>query len=376
MYKNILLPASMLAGTIIGAGIFSLPFVFQKSGLLAGLLLLLIFAFIYALVYFIYADIVLRTEGEHRFVGYAKMYLGNPGFLAAVFLGLVQLFFILTVYLILAPSFTGLIFGGSYLSHFLFFWFISSLIVLLNTKRIAGLEFLIVLGMSLIILLIFFSGIGKIDPVYLYDFNFSLNSLAVVGPALFALAGIMAVPEIVAYFRESVSPLKFLKRSLLLGSFLPVLAYTAFILGIIGLSKNVSEDAVSGLIGNAPVWLILSLGVLGFLALTSAYALIGLNIKHTLEYDFSLPRWLSKILVVFVPPVLYFLGFNGFVGTVSLIGSVFIPLEIILLIFIWRRVDKIKPTDDFFNRNFTKISLPFLLAIFLIVLFCVIIRVI
>jgi hypothetical protein len=46
--------------------------------------------------------------------------------------------------------------------------------------------------------------------------------------------------------------------------------------------------------------------------------------------------------------MLYFLGFNGFVGTVSLIGSVFIPLEIILLIFIWRRVDKIKPTDDFF----------------------------
>jgi hypothetical protein len=118
------------------------------------------------------------------------------------------------------------------------------------------------------------------------------------------------------------------------------------------------------------------LGILGFLALISSYALTGINIRHTLEYDFLMPQWLTKLFVIFIPPLIYLLGFNGFIKTVSLIGSVFIPIEIILLIFIWRKADKMRPTDDFFDRNFIMTSLPFLLMIFLIILFCVIIKVI
>ncbi len=364
----------MLAGTIIGAGIFSLPFVFKNYGLLAGITSLFIFSLVYALVYFIYADIVLRTEGEHRFVGYSKIYLGKTGFWAAVVIGLVQLLLVLTVYLILAPSFIGLIFGGSHLSHLLFFWILSSILVLMNNKNVALSEFFIVSGIILIIFVVFCFGAGKLNFSAFSDFKFNLNSLGVIGPVLFALSGVMTIPEVVAYFKESSSPLKFLKRSLLLGGFLPALGYGAFVLGIIALSKTVSADSVTGLIGQSPQWLIIFLGVLGFLSLVSSYVLVGLNTRHILEYDFSFSPSLAGFFVVSIPPILYLLGMRNFTEAVSFTGSVFIPLEIILLIFIWLRANKIRPTNDFFNSDFTKATLPFLLGIFLIALVYAIIK--
>ncbi len=364
----------MLAGTIIGAGIFSLPFVFQNSGLLAGMIFLLVFSFVYALVYFIYADIVLRTEGEHRFVGYSEIYLGRSGFWAAVVIGLIQLLLVLTVYLILAPSFTKLILGGSYFYHFLFFWLFGSLLLLMNNKKVALSEFCIVSGILLIIFMVFFFGIGKVNFYPLFNLKFNLNSLGVIGPVLFALSGVMTIPEVVAYFRESSSPLKFLKRSLLLGGFLPALGYGAFVLGIVGLSKTVSADSVSGLIGQIPEWFTIFLGILGFLSLTSSYVLVGLNTRHILEYDFSFSPGLARFLVIFIPPLLYLSGIRGFTEAVSFTGSVFIPLEIILLIFIWLKANKLRPTNDFFASSFTKSTLPFLFVIFLIALVYAIIK--
>lgn len=376
MYKNIILPASVLAGSIIGAGIFSLPFVFNKFGLLAGFFSLIIFAFIYALIYFIYADIVLRTEGEHRFIGYSKIYLGKLGFYTAIIIGLVQLLLVLTVYLILAPSFTQLIFGGDYICHLLFFWLIGSLMTLFNTRKIAWFEFFIVSGIFSIIFLVFFFGIKNADLSFIYNVSFNVSSLGVIGTVIFALSGVMVVPEVVAYFRESSSPLKFLKRSLLLGSFLPALAYMVFVLGILGFSKNVSVDAISGLVGYAPEWLVILLGCLGFLSLASSYVLVSLNTRHIFEYDFSLSAILSKFLIIVIPPVLYFLGINSFTQAISFTGSIFIPLEIILLILIWLKANRSRPTNDFFNSKITSATLPFLLAVFLIVLVYAIIKLI
>lgn len=331
----------MMAGTIIGAGMFSLPFAFLKSGLIAGFSFLFIFALFYALIYFIYSDVILKTNGDHRFIGYAKMYLGKTGFWTSFFISLIQLFFVLTIYLILAPSFTKIFIGGSDLSHLLFFWIISSLVIFLNVKKIALSEFIIVAGMFLIILMVFLFGVSKIDLNFLKNISFGLNSFFVIGPVLFALSGTLAVPEVISYFKESGVSLRFVKKSLALGSFLSALAYAGFILGILGLSKVVSEDAISGLIGYTPQWFLMTLGILGFFSLISSYIVVGLNVRKILEKDFSFPGFWAMSLVVFIPLILYFLGFQSFVGTVSFMGSVFTPIEILLLILIWLKARKL-----------------------------------
>lgn len=374
MYKNIFLPASILAGTIIGAGMFSLPFIFLKSGLMAGFSYLLLFALIYSIIYFIYSDIILRTEGSHRFVGYSKIYLGKLGFYASLFTGLIQLFFVLTIYLILSTSFIKIFIGGSYLNHLLFFWILGSLIILFKIRKIALYEFFIVAGMSLIIFLVFLFGGFNIDFNLLKNISFGHNPFAAIGPILFALSGTLAVPEIISYFKESGVPLNFLKKGLVLGSFLSALAYTAFVVGILGLSKVVSDDAVSGLVGSAPAWLLMVLGILGFLSLISSYIVVGLNVRKILEYDFNFSEKVAMFSVVFIPPLLYFLGIQDFIKAVSFMGSVFIPFEILLLTLIWIKMDKLRPKNDLFSRKFIKFFLPVIFAIFSIVLVYVIIN--
>src|SRR3989344_6228056 len=159
LFKPILLPASILAGTVIGAGIFSLPFVFKNVGLATGLFYLFFFAVFYLAVYLISADLIRKTPGEHRLVGYAKIYFGRTGFGAALFIGLIQLFFVLTIYLILAPSFSQLFIADNFIYHFWAFWILGSAAILLNVRKIALLEFLMVAGILAIIFLIFGSGL-------------------------------------------------------------------------------------------------------------------------------------------------------------------------------------------------------------------------
>lgn len=363
--QTLLKPASILTGIIIGAGVFSLPFVFTAVGLMTGFFYLLFFGFIYIILYLFYADIILRTPGEHRFVGYARLYLGEWGFLASLVIGLLQLFFVLTIYLILAPSFSQMIFGGSFVFHMLIFWLIGSLSIFADSNRLADLEFLIVAGIALIMGLLFFLGIGNFisSPVGFGELD--MSKFLAVGPILFALSGSLAVPEIVSYFREAKIPLSFLRNALILGGVLPVFAYGAFVLGIIGLSQTVSEDSVSGLAGNLhPVFLII-IGILGLLALISSYMVIGENIRRIIRHDLSLPNLLGGAAAVFAPLLLYFLGFQSFIGAVSFVGTVFLPLEGIFIILMWLKMDKRAELPAILIKDWMRVMIPLILLIFM-----------
>ena len=75
--KNFYLAATTLIGTIIGAGIFGIPYVVYQSGIILGVVYLLVLGFITILIHLLYGEIVLRTEAKHRLVGYAEKYLGQ-----------------------------------------------------------------------------------------------------------------------------------------------------------------------------------------------------------------------------------------------------------------------------------------------------------
>ena len=101
MFKSFLLPTGLLAGTIIGAGIFALPYVFAKAGLVAGFFYLALGGIAYTVVHLMYADVIMRTRSAHRFPGYAGLYLGRFGFILAVLIGVLEMILVMTIYLIL-----------------------------------------------------------------------------------------------------------------------------------------------------------------------------------------------------------------------------------------------------------------------------------
>jgi len=357
MYKNIILPASLLAGTIIGAGVFALPFVFEKAGIVTSLFYLGLFSACFVFIHLMYADLILKTEGGrnfHRFPGYAKIYLGNWGFWTSILMTIVGMLFVLTVYLILSISFVNLIkpigLDISDASKLLIFWLFGSAAIFLGIRRIVLSEFLITGGIIVIILIIFGYGLNHFGKIIsLPAFNLQ-NIFLPYGAVLFALAGRVAIPAVVSYFQKIRRPLAEIKKPIILGTLLPALVYLLFVFGIWGLSEVVSEDAISGLVGQIPKEILALIGVFGLISLWSSYIVIGLDIKNALKFDLKFPKILAGLAVVVLPPLIYFWGFQSFLTLVSLIGGIFIALEGIFIVLMWLRARKMKSEEVIFKK--------------------------
>lgn len=333
------MPTGLLAGTIIGAGVFALPFVFKTAGLSAGIFYLGLGAIVYAIIHLMYADLVLVTGGEHRFVGLAEIYLGKGASLLGLFMAVVQMIFVMTIYLILSVSFLNLVFGENFDIYKLgAFWVLGSLAIFLKTRRLAFLETLIAWGMVAIIAVLFFFGLDRPEFIGKTPFypNFA-QILLPLGPIFFSLAGRVAIPSLVQYFRlPGVGHNHALiKRTVVWGTVLPAIVYTAFIFGILGLSPAVSEDSVSGLVGYAPAGLLMVVGILGILSLWSSYIVVGLDVKNTLALDLKISPTIRDAIVVAFPVILYLVGFQNFLGLVGFVGGIFLALESILVVFMW-----------------------------------------
>ena len=71
--------AFTLTGTIIGAGILGLPYVFAKAGFFIGLFWLIFLGLILLFVGLCMGEITLRTKKIYQLPGYSNKYLGKWG---------------------------------------------------------------------------------------------------------------------------------------------------------------------------------------------------------------------------------------------------------------------------------------------------------
>ncbi len=349
-FNQLILPAALLSATIIGAGIFALPFVFQKAGLIAGLFYLLIFSAVFVLIHLRYADIISKTAENHRFAGYAETYLGKSGKWLAILMTIVGMIFTLTVYLILSKSFIAILLPFlPDVYKILIFWLLGSLAIFLGIKNLALSEFFITLGIGAIILVIFIFGLNNLGQTISSVPFFNLKYIFLpYGAVLFALSGRAAIPAVLGYFRRNNLPPDKIKSSIILGTLFPAFIYAVFVLAILTLSNNVvSQDSVSGLIGRLPFWILEILGILGIISLWSSYIVIGRDVKKSLGYDLNLPKLLIALTVVFTPIILYLSGFQNFLELVGLTGGIFMGLEGIFIVSMRQKAVQKKSLLDY-----------------------------
>ena len=367
MYKKILLPAGLLSATIIGAGVFALPYVFQKAGLIPGIFYLAIFGGVFVLIHLMYADTILKTQGSHRFAGYAEIYLGRFAKWLTAITTIAGMILVLVVYLILSASFINLIFPGWFDSYkIVIFWLLGSLAIFLKINRLALSDFIITLSIVAIILIIFIFGLENLNQAIprLAFLNFPYLFIP-YGAVLFSLNGRVAIPQIINYFQKNNLPPIKAKTPIILGTLIPAVVYFLFIAAILALSGNVSQDAVSGLLDGLPFWVLKLLGVLGIISIWSTYIVIGRDVENSMEYDFHLPKLLASLVVIFLPLALYLIGLQNFLNLVSFIGGVFIGLEGILIVLIWRRAMGKNNLPAIFKNKWPAISFV-LLAVFVV----------
>lgn len=330
--RNNILAVGILAGAVIGAGIFSLPFVFSQVGVLNGLIYLMIAGAAVAAGHFLYADLVIKAGVYHNFVGYSRRYLGTAGYWLAILISVVQMLLVLVVYLILSRSFFNLILGFDSFSALVVFWLAGSMAIFFSLRRLASVESVMVISVAAIVLLIFLIALPRMPAIAWNDIFLSLGGfLTAVGPLFFALSGRTAVVELVRFAKKP--PL--VKKSTVLGTMFPAVVYGLFALSVIALSPAVSRDAVSGLIGVLPYWLLAAVGVLGLLSILSSYMAVGFDVNDVLKFDLRWPRPARATLVIGTPLILYLIGFQDFLWLVSFTGGVFGALGFLFVVLMW-----------------------------------------
>src|SRR3989344_6712824 len=111
--KKFFYSTAALVGTMVGVGIFGLPFAFAKSGFWVGFGFLIAIGLITLLVDLMYGEIVLRTKSQHQLVGYTQFYLG-PIFKKIIFFSIA-----FTSY---AALLAYIIISGEFLSNVFVLW--------------------------------------------------------------------------------------------------------------------------------------------------------------------------------------------------------------------------------------------------------------
>ena len=343
MNNSFLLAFSTLVGTIVGAGIFGLPYVISKSGVVPGIFYFVLIGGAVMLLHLLFGEICLRTKEKHRLMGYASMYLGAWAQTFAAIATIVGSVGTLLVYIIFGGGFLVIAASpfvqiSNELASFVF-WVFLSLCVLGGIRLISRLEFIMSLAMLIISAVIFFFALPHFTPSHLSLFEGS-NIFLPYGVVLFSLVGWAAIPEIAELFKKS----KEKKRldNLVVWTFAAVVTfYALFTFLVVGVSgPATSANALDGLkpfLGNS----ITILGSLfGLFALATSFLVVGNYLKNSLRYDFKLPFLAAAAIALLVPFGLFLLGLRNVIAIMGVLGALLGAVEGAIIVFIYQQAKK------------------------------------
>jgi tyrosine-specific transport protein len=334
--RNFFQALATLTGTIIGVGLFSLPYITARVGIWLMLFYFLIIGIVIILTSLIYGEIVLRTKGLHRFPGYAEKYLGQTGKLIAFMASGLALTGAILAYLVVGGGFLaslfGPIFGGSYFLYVLIYFSFGAILIYFGIKSIARTEFFLLILFFVVLGLIFWRGFPSISVGHLFVFDPKYLFLP-YGAVLFSLSTAGIIPELKEILKDNPASLK---KVIFLGILIAILTYLFFIFIITGITGlDTSTEAITGLksfLGNGIVSLAL---VFGLLTTFTSFLTLGLTLKKVFWYDFKLKKNLSWALACFTPLLLFVLGLKDFIVIISFVGGIALAVRVIITILIY-----------------------------------------
>lgn len=359
---NFLKTLSVFLGTVIGVGIFGLPFVAYKAGFFVALFYFLLMALVVILINLLFGEVILGSKGTHRLPGYVGEYLGGKWKKISFFIIAVGLMGALLAYLIIGgqflSSFFGPYLGGNSTFYTLLFFILGAYLVFRDIKSISGVELSLLFVFLIILVLFFAKAVPYINISYFKTINLKFLTLP-YGVILFSLWGSAIVPEV----KEMLIDRANLRKIIIWGIVFTVAIYLFFIFIVLGVSgPGTSEEAILGLEqilgGN-----IIKLGfIFGVITCFTSFITLALTLKKTLLYDFGLSKNLAWFLTCFLPLVLFLLGLREFIGVISFTGAIALGLEGIIIVLLYQAFLR-KKFSRKMNPAFYSLILVFILGI-------------
>jgi len=374
--KKLVVPEAIavLIGTIIGAGIFTLPYVAVHSGLITTLIWLIIVSFIITYLHLAFGEIVLRTKQDFCLPGYVGHYLNSS---AKKFILLITFFtfsFSLLIYLLLGSQFLQVILNSvwtnfSFPQGFLviFLWLLFSSAILSKNKKLSRINFYLSFALLSLFFIIIIFALPRFEVGNINLFNFTNNWgwLIPYGVLFFALNGMVAIPEAAKVLEIKGEKKEKLKKVIIIGTFIPAFCYLVFILAVAGASGSLTSlEAIQGLKGILGNGIVLLGAILGFLAVSTSYLIFASYIKSSFINDFKWSRFISYFLVIIGPLLLYCLHLENLVKLISFMGGMLGGLEGVMLVLVLKKAKQQGEIEPAYQVPLNKI----LIAVFVIAL--------
>lgn len=366
MNNSFLLALSTLVGTIVGAGMFGLPYVVAKSGIAPGLFWLVSLGGTVLLVHLMFGEVALRTQGKHRLIGYASLYAGDWAKKLVTVSTVVGVVGALLAYIIIAGDFLHLVFGSFVqVPHFPFavaFWFCCSFFILRGIQTIAKMELVMNVALFAVMAGIFAFALSHVQPA-----NLRLLDRAHVflpyGVVLFTFWGLSAIPEIAELFKNSAEKRRLdnliVWSSLLSGTLF--LLFTLFVVGVSG--QATSQDALSGLVPFLGEKVVVLGAVFGLVAIAASFLVLGNYLKNSLSYDYGIPSGAAAAFALGTPLALFLLNLREFIVVIGVVGALVAAMEGSLVVLVWSRAKTRGERIPEYNLRVPRVLIPALVLL-------------
>lgn len=359
MTPKFLKAALTLAGMIIGAGMFGIPFSFARAGFWLGALELVVLAGVMLVFHLFYAEIILHTPKAHRLPGYIHEYLGKNSYKLAWFSSVFGITGSLLAYIIL---------GSIFLHNLLpaqndFFWavflvLLGATITHFSLKKESLVNDILTVFLIGFILYLVATLFPSVDTAKLTGF-YPNGVFVPYGVMLFALAGGIVIPEVAILSDKNR---KITRWAVVVGSLLPAIIYFLFAYVVVGVSgQATSQDAIQGLRVFAGESVVFWGSLIGFLAVFTSYVAASKNFQEMLRLDFVFSQKKAWFLVSLLPFVLYLIGFRNFISTIGMVGALAVGVDSALILAAHYKLRKAE------NKRFGVFSYVWRAAIYLMI---------
>ncbi|NBS41758.1 amino acid permease [bacterium] len=291
-----------MVGSVVGVGVFGLPYAFEKSGPVLGALVLVLLAGVISGMQLMYAEVALHTPGNHRLVGYVRALLGEGWARFAVVALSAGLWGSMLAYMIVGGSFLRELFAPGVAGAE--FWFglglaaVAGFLMSRGTQAVAKLEVAAVALLGFLFAFMTLAALPHARFAYLSGVHWDAM-LVPYGVAFFALAGMGVIPEMKAVLgtaREKELPCAVLTAmSIIAGLYL---AFALVVVSVLG--PKTTQSAFVGLVPVLGGSFRVAASVLGSTVVLSIFSMIGVELSNTFRFDFrARTTFRGKVLVEF-----------------------------------------------------------------------------
>ena len=342
--RKIILAVSALMGTIIGAGIYGIPFVVNKSGIVIGAVHLIVIALLTMITMLYLGEVSLRTKGDFHMTEYAGKYLGNKGRMIMLFAIVFGVCSAIIAYLIGAGESLSFLLSGTGNYAFLLglvFWAVVCALSFYGVKALERGEFMgiIFVGILMISLVAFFS-----NKIELSNFNNEtgglLNSLAPFGVIMFAFLGYNVIPEVKKILKNNK---RRMKKSIIIAVLICTVIYALFSFIVIGF-KGIETPEIATIALGGPFML------LGVLTMFMAYLSVFVSFTGLLQTDFGQTKTKAWLWVSLFPLFIFcllklgnFTDFTKIIGIGGVISGGMTAILILLMNYNAKYLGEVKP---------------------------------